>query len=53
MNINFNVTEQNLNNLRKLADQHKNQRALNFKNGMLKQTHDKNYQKTYHISLKN
>ena len=40
MSIYSNVTEQDLDNLRKLADQQKEQRALN-KNRFLKQTHDK------------
>ena len=35
-----NVTEQDLENLRKLADQQKGQRALKIKNRILKQTHD-------------
>ena len=34
------VTEQDLDNLRKLADQQKNQRALKIKNRILKQTYD-------------
>ena len=34
------VTEQDLINLRKLAEQEKNQRALKIKNRFLKQTHD-------------
>ena len=34
------VTEQDLNNLRKLAEQQKNQRALKIKNRILNQTHD-------------
>ena len=41
MNIYSNVTEQNLDNLRKLAQQQKEQRALKIKNRILKQTHDK------------
>ena len=40
MSIYSNVTEQDLNNLRKLADQQKNQRAERIKNRILKQTHD-------------
>ena len=40
MSIYSNVTEQDLNNLRKLADQQKNQRAGKIKNRILKQTHD-------------
>ena len=40
MSIYSNVTEQDLENLRKLAEQQKNQRALKIKNRILKQTHD-------------
>ena len=40
MSIYSNVTEQDLNNLRKLAEQQRNQRALKIKNRILKQTHD-------------
>ena len=40
MSIHSNVTEQDMNNLRKLAEQQKNQRALKIKNRILKQTHD-------------
>ena len=40
MSIYSNITEQDLDNLRKLADQQKNQRALKIKNRILKQTHD-------------
>ena len=40
MSIYFNVTEQDLINLRKLAEQQNNQRALKNKNRILKQTHD-------------
>ena len=40
MSIYSNVTEQDLNTLRKLADQQKNQRAERIKNRILKQTHD-------------
>ena len=40
MSIFSNVTEQDLDNLRKLAQQQKNQRALQIKNRILKQTHD-------------
>ena len=38
MSIYSNVTEQDLINLRKLAEQQKNQRALKIKNRILKQT---------------
>ena len=41
MSIYSNVTEQDLENLRKLAEQQKEQRALKIKNRILKQTHDK------------
>ena len=40
MSIYANVTAQDLDNLRKLAEQQKNQRALKIKNRVLKQTHD-------------
>ena len=40
MSIYPNVTEQDLINLRNLAEQQKNQRALKIKNRILKQTHD-------------
>ena len=40
MSIYSNVTEKDLDNLRKLAEQQKNQRALKIKNRILKQTHD-------------
>ena len=40
MNLYSIVTEQDLNILRKLAEQQKEQRALKIKNRILKQTHD-------------
>ena len=40
MSIYSNVREQDLINLRKLAEQQKNERALKNKNKILKQTHD-------------
>ena len=40
MSIYSNVTQQDLNRLRKLAEQQKEQRALKIKNRNLKQTHD-------------
>ena len=40
MSIHSNVTEQDLINLRKLAEQQKTQRDLKIKNRVLKQTHD-------------
>ena len=42
MSIYSNVTEQDLDNLRKLAQQQKEQRAIKIKNRILKQTHDFN-----------
>ena len=42
MSIYSNVTEQDLENLRKLAIQQKNLRALKIKNRILKHTHDEN-----------
>ena len=41
MSIYSNVTEQDLDNLRKLAQQQKEQRALKIKNRILERTHDK------------
>ena len=41
MSIYSNVTEQDLDNLRKLAEQQKNERALKIRNKILKQTDDK------------
>ena len=40
MSIYSNVTEKDLENLRKLAEQQKNQRTLKIKNRILKETHD-------------
>ena len=40
MSICSNVTKQDLINLRKLAEQQKDQRVFNYKNRILKQTHD-------------
>ena len=40
MSIYSNVTEKDLDNLRKLAQQQKEQRALKIKNRILKETHD-------------
>ena len=40
MSIYSNITEKDLDNLRKLAQQQKEQRALKIKNRILKQTHD-------------
>ena len=41
MSIYSNVTKKDLDNLRKLAEQQKEQRALKIRNKILKQTHDK------------
>ena len=41
MSFHSNVTEKDLDNLRKLATQQKNERALKIKNRILKQTHIK------------
>ena len=40
MSIYSNVTEQDLDKLRKLSDQQKDQRARKMENRILKQTHD-------------
>ena len=40
MSVYSNVTEEDLINLHKLAEQQKEQRALKIKKGILKQTHD-------------
>ena len=40
MSIYSNITEKDLENLRKLAEQQKQERALKIKNRILKQTHD-------------
>ena len=40
MSIYSNVTEKDLDNLRKLAEQQKNQRALKIKNRILKEAHN-------------
>ena len=42
MSIFSNVTEQDLINLRKIAEQQKTQRALKIENRILEQTHDIN-----------
>ena len=41
MSIYLNVTEQDLINLRKVAEQQKNERAQKIKSKILKQTHDR------------
>ena len=41
MSIYSNVTQEDLDNLRKLAEQQKNQRAEKFKNRIIEKTHDK------------
>ena len=52
MSICSNVTEQDLINLSKLAEQHKNQRALEIKNRILKQTHDINLAENISLTTK-
>ena len=47
MSIYSNVTEQDLINLRKLAEQQKNERALKIKNRILKLTHDDKIAESY------
>ena len=47
MSIYSNVTEQDLINLRKLAEQQRNQRATKIRKRILKQTHD--IKLAYHI----
>ena len=46
MSIYSNVTEQDLDNLRKIAQQQKEQRAIKRKNRTLKQTHDEKLAET-------
>ena len=46
------VTEQDLNNLRNLAEQQKNQRALKIKKRILKQNHNKKLAEKLPLSLK-
>ena len=46
MSIYSNVTEQDLDNLRKVAEQQKEQRAIKIKNRILKQTHDEKLAKS-------
>ena len=53
MSIYSNVTEEDMINLRNLAQQQKEQRAEKNRNKILKQTHDKNEQKVFHLLLKN
>ena len=53
MSIYTNVTEQDLINLRELAERQENERALKIKYRILKQTHDIKSAKIYHLSLKN
>ena len=49
MSIFSNVKGLILINLRDLTEQQKNQRAIKIKNRILKQTHDQNKQKLYHL----
>ena len=51
MSIYSNVTEQDLSNLRKLAQQQKEQRAIKVENRILKQTQDKKKQQNRHHQL--
>ena len=53
MSIYSNVTEQDLINLRKFAEQQKNQRAEKNENRILKQTHDEKLAENYQLLLKN
>ena len=53
MNIYSNVTEQDLINLRRLAEQQKNQRAPKIKNRILKQTHDVKLAESFNPITKN
>ena len=46
MSFHSHVTEQDLNKLRKLAEQQKNQRARKIKNRILKQTRDRKLAKS-------
>ena len=50
MSIYSNVTEQDLDNLRKLAEQQKEHRALKIKIRILKQTHDVKLAESLHLS---
>ena len=52
MSIYYNVTEQDLINLHKLAEQQKNQRALKIKSRILKQTHDVKLSETLSLITK-
>ena len=53
MSIYPNVTEQDLTNLRELAEQQKNQRAERIKNRILKQTHDVKLTESLSLTTKN
>ena len=53
MSIYSNVTEQDLYNLRKLAEQQKEQRALKNKYRILKQTHDIKFAESFSPITKN
>ena len=52
MSIYSNVREQDLENLRKLAEQQKEQRALKIKNRILKQTHDNELAESHSLVTK-
>ena len=53
MSSSSSVTEQDLNNLRRLAEQQRTQRAPKIKNRILKQTHDIKLPERSVLSLKN
>ena len=53
MSIYSNVTQKDLDNLRKLADQQKERRAIKIKSRILKQTHDVKLAESLHLLLKN
>ena len=52
MSIYPNITEQDFINLAKLAEQQKNQRAINIKNKIFKQTHEKNLAESFEPVIK-
>ena len=53
MSIYSNVTEKDLFNLRKIAEQQKGQRAIKIKNRTFRQTHDKKLAGKYSTITKN
>ena len=53
MSIYPNITEQDIVYLAKLAEQKENKRAINYRNKILKQTHEKkNQRKALNLQLK-